>query len=290
MVWPPLFWAGNAVVGRVAVGQLPPIALAFWRWLFALLLILPFGLPRVAAQWHDIRRQWKILALLAVFSVTAYNTLLYIALTTTTAVSATLVSAAIPVAIVLLSWLWLGEAVGLRQAAGVVISLFGVLGVIAQGDPETLFSLRLHPGDLWMLGAVATWAVFSVLLRRHPCGLHPIALLTVQVALGWLFLVPFYLWELTTGQAFILTWQTAGLIAYTAVFPSVLAYHYWNEGIAALGANVTGLYSYLVPAFTAVIASVLLGEAFRWYHAVGLMLIIGGIRLTAKGSAVSVRP
>ena len=282
MLLPPLFWAGNAVAGRMAVGQLPPIALAFWRWLFVLLLFLPFGLPRVVAQWNEVRRRWKALAMVALFSVTAYNTLLYVALTSTTAVNATLVSAAIPVAIVLLSRLWLGEKVGIRQAAGIVISLAGVLLVVARGDFHILLTLGLQPGDLWVLAAVVSWAIYSVLLRRYPTGLSPVALLTVQMILGWLFLLPLYLLELTTGQIFSLTWQSAGLIAYVAVFPSILAYHLWNQGVASLGANLAGQYTYLIPVFTALLAVAFLGESFRWFYAAGLVAIVGGIRLAAK--------
>lgn len=282
MILPPLFWAGNAIAGRMAVGQLPPIALAFWRWLFALLIILPFGLPKIVAQWDEVRRRWRILAPVALFSVTAYNTLLYVALTSTTAVNATLVSAAIPVAIVLLSRLWLGEKVGLRQSAGIVISLAGVVLVIARGDPGNLRRLGLQAGDVWVLAAVASWAIYSVLLRRHPTNLSPLALLTVQMSLGWLFLIPFYLWELTTGQAFVLTIQNAGLIAFVAIFPSILAYHLWNQGVASLGANLAGQYTYLIPIFTALLAVFFLDEAFRWFHAAGLIAIIGGIRLAAR--------
>jgi drug/metabolite transporter (DMT)-like permease len=281
MILPPLFWAGNAVAGRVAAGHLPPIALAFWRWLFALLLILPFGLPRVIDQWNDVRRQWKVLALVALFSVTAYNTLLYVALTSTTAINATLVSAAIPVAIVLLSRVWLGEPVGVAQAAGIFISLAGVVIVIAHGEIDRLLALRLQPGDLWVLAAVASWAFYSVLLRRHPTGLSPLVLLTVQMTLGWLFLVPFYLGELTTGQTFQLTSQSVGLIAYVAIFPSIVAYHLWNQGVASLGANLAGQYTYLIPIFTAILATLFLGESFRWFHVIGLAAIIGGIRLAA---------
>ncbi|WP_158240829.1 DMT family transporter [Telmatospirillum siberiense] len=282
MILPPLFWAGNAIAGRMAVGQLPPIALAFWRWLFALLIVLPFGLPKMMAQWNEVRHRWKVLALIALFSVTAYNTLLYVALTSTTAVNATLVSAAIPVAIVLLSWLWLGEKVGLSQSLGIAISLSGVVLVITRGDPGNLQTLGLEPGDFWVLAAVVSWAIYSVLLRRYPPGLSPLALLTVQMILGWLFLTPFYLWELTTGQAFLLTVQSAGLIAFVAIFPSILAYHLWNQGVASLGANLAGQYTYLIPIFTALLAVFFLDEPFRWFHAAGLVTIIGGIRLASK--------
>lgn len=284
MILPPLFWAGNAIAGRLAVGQLPPIALAFWRWLFAMLVILPFGLPKLVDQWDEIRRRWRGLCVVALFSVTAYNTFLYIALTSTTAVNATLVSAAIPVAIVLLSRLWLGETVGLRQGAGIALSLAGVVLVIVRGDPANLRKLGLQSGDFWVLAAVASWAVYSVFLRKHPFTLSPLALLTAQVILGWLFLLPFYLWERTTGQAFLLTASTAGLIAFVAIFPSILAYHLWNQGVAKLGASLAGQYTYLIPIFTALLAVLFLDEAFHWFHAVGLISIIGGIRLAARAA------
>ena len=283
MILPPLFWAGNAVVGRAAVGELPPIALAFWRWLFAFLLLLPIGLPRILAQKALVRSQWKVLCLLALFSVTAYNTFLYIALTTTTAINATLVSAAIPVAIVGVSWAWSGETVSWRQGSGILLSLAGVLLVIARGDIQALLSLSLHVGDLWALTAVASWAVFSVLLRRHPTGLDAFALLTVQVGLGLAFLSPLYLVELASGARMILTPHSLGLIAYVAIFPSAVAYGFWNRGVAELGASIAGQYTNLIPVFTAVLAALLLGESFRWFHSVGLLLIFGGIWLATRG-------
>ena len=283
MILPPLFWAGNAVVGRAAVGELPPIALAFWRWLFAFLLLLPIGLPRILAQKALVRRQWKVLCLLALFSVTAYNTFLYIALTTTTAINATLVSAAIPVAIVGVSWAWSGETVSWRQGSGILLSLAGVLLVIARGDIQALLSLSLHVGDLWALTAVASWAVFSVLLRRHPTGLDAFALLTVQVGLGLAFLSPLYLVELASGARMILTPHSLGLIAYVAVFPSAVAYGFWNRGVAELGASIAGQYTNLIPVFTAVLAALLLGESFHWFHSAGMLLIFAGIWLATRG-------
>jgi drug/metabolite transporter (DMT)-like permease len=282
MILPPLFWAGNAVVGRAAVGELPPIALAFWRWLFAFLLLLPIGVPRILAQKALVRRQWKLLCLLAVSSVTAYNTFLYIALTTTTAINATLVSAAIPVAIVGLSWAWTGERVSMRQGAGILLSLAGVLLVIARGEVQALLSLSLHVGDLWALAAVGSWAVFSVLLRRHPTGLDAFALLTVQVGLGLVFLSPLYLIELASGARMILTPRSLGLIAYVAIFPSAVAYGFWNRGVAELGASIAGQYTNLIPVFTAVLAALLLGESFHWFHSAGLVLIFGGIWLATR--------
>lgn len=279
MLLPPLFWGGNAVAGRMAAGLVPPLSLAFWRWLFAFLILLPFGLPRVLAQKETVLRHWKLLCLLAASSVTAYNSFLYVALTTTTAVNATLVSAAIPVAIVSLSWLWFREGVGPRQAAGILLSLAGVLMVIARGDLQTLLSLSLHAGDLWALAAVASWSLFSVVLRRYPTGLDSLALLTVQVGVGTLFILPLYLAELAFGGGFALSWKAVGLISYVAVFPSLVAYGLWNLGVVRLGAGTAGLYVNLIPVFTALLAIPLLGESFRWFHGAGMVMIFAGIWL-----------
>jgi len=279
MLLPPLFWGGNAVAGRMAAGLVPPLSLAFWRWLFAFLLLLPFGLPRVLGQMDKVRRHWKLLCLLSLSSVTAYNSFLYVALTTTTAVNATLVSAAIPVGIVALSWLWFREGVGPRQGAGIMLSLAGVLLVIAHGDLAALLSLSLHGGDLWALAAVASWSLFSVVLRRYPTGLDSLALLTVQVGLGTLFILPLYLGELAFGRSFDLTWTATGLIAYVAVFPSLVAYGLWNVGVVRLGASTAGLYVNLIPVFTALLAIPMLGESFHWFHGVGMLLIFAGIWL-----------
>ncbi len=282
MLVPPLLWGGNAVAGRMAAGSVPPLALAFWRWFFAFLLLLPWGWPRVRAQWPLVRRQWKLLAWLALSSVTAYNSLLYVALTTTTAVNATLVSAAIPVAIVALSRLWLKERIGPVQGGGILLSLAGVLLVIAHGELTSLLGLRLHEGDLWALAAVVSWALFSVTLRRFPTGLAPLALLTVQVGLGTLFILPLYLGELALGHGFAVTAKAVGLIAYVAVLPSLVAYGLWNKGVADLGANIAGLYTNLIPVFTALLAVPLLGEGFHWFHGTGMALIFVGIALATR--------
>ena len=279
MLLPPLFWGGNAVAGRMAAGLVPPLSLAFWRWLFAFLILLPFGLPRVLAQKETVARHWKLLCLLSATSVTAYSSLLYVALLTTTAVNATLVSTTIPVAIVSLSWLWFREGVGPRQAAGIVLSLAGVLMVIARGELQTLLSLSLHAGDLWALAAVASWSVFSVVLRRYPTGLDSLAFLTVQVGIGALFVLPIYLGELLIYGGFDLSWKAVGLISYLAVFQSLVAYGLWNFGVARLGAGTAGVYINLIPVFTALLAIPLLGESFRWFHGAGMLLIFAGIWL-----------
>lgn len=286
LLLPVLFWAGNAVVGRAVVGEVPPFTLSFWRWVAASLILLPIGLPRLLAQRERLRGRWPVLLALAVSSVAAYNTLLYLALQTTTAINATLVGCSMPIVIIALSRLWLGETIGLRQGGGVAVSLLGVLLVIARGDPATLLALQLQPGDGWMMVAVLSWATYSVLLRRHPTGIEPLALLTLLVLLGTPMILPLYLWELAQGQVWLPSPRGLAVIAYVAVFPSVLAYYFWNQGVARLGANTAGMYANLLPILTAILAVVLLGETFRWFHAAGLVLIFLGIWMaTARRGA-----
>jgi len=282
LLLPCLFWAGNAVIARASVGLVPPIGLAFWRWTLALILLLPFGLPRLWPKRHLIRRHFGVLAALAATSVAAYNTLLYLALQTTTAINATLVAAALPIVTIGLSWGLLGEGITRRQAVGVLVSLGGVLVVISQGQAAVLLGLELRRGDLWVLLATLIWAFYSVLLRRHPLPFDAIGLLTLLVAIGTAMILPFHLWELSTGADFAWNWETAAIVGYVGIFPSILALYFWNQGVAALGANVAGQYSNVVPVFTAVLATLFLGESFRWYHTLGLVLIFAGIWLATR--------
>lgn len=279
LLLPVLFWAGNAVIGRAVVGEVPPFTLSFWRWVTASLILLPIGLPRLLAQRERLRGRWPVLLALAMSSVAAYNTLLYLALQTTTAINATLVGCSMPIVIITLSWLWLGESIHLRQGFGVVLSLLGVVLVIARGDPAALLALHFQTGDGWMMVGVLSWSIYSVLLRRYPTSIEPFALLTLLVLLGTPMILPFYLWELAQGQIWHPSSHSLAVIAYVAIFPSILAYYFWNIGVAKLGANMAGLYANLLPIFTAILAVLLLGESFRWFHAVGLILISLGIWL-----------
>ncbi|CAA7627487.1 DMT family transporter [Magnetospirillum sp. SS-4] len=285
LVLPALFWAGNALVGRATVGQVPPIALSFWRWALALAIILPFTLPEVLRALPVLRPRWRLVLGMGLTSVAAYNTFLYLALQTTTAINATLVAAAMPMMILALGVIWLKTRIPPRQGLGLAVSLAGVLAVIARGDPARLAGVGLTGGDGLVLAAVLAWAVYSVLLRRHPLPVGPLALLTVLIAVGVAAILPLYLWELTTGAAIRPHWSSWAAIAYTSVFPSLLAYYFWNGGVAALGADVAGQYTYLTPLFTAALATVLLGESFQWFHAVGGGLIFAGIWLTTSRRA-----
>ncbi len=282
LVLPPLFWSGNAVLARAAVGAVPPFTLSFWRWAIALLILLAVAWPRLVDQRHVVRRHWRLLLALAVSSVTAYNTLLYLALQTTTAINVTLVGSVMPVTIVALSWAWLGERLGPLQAVGMAVSLLGVLLVISDGRPASLLELRVRAGDGWVLLAMASWSVYSVLLRRHPVPMDPVAQITVLVLFGLPFILPLYLWEVAQGTVMPLTPGNMAVVGYAALFPGVLAYYFWNRGVAGVGAGVAGQYTYLVPILTALLSTLFLGETVRWFHLVALAFIFSGIALANR--------
>ncbi|MFN2165548.1 MAG: DMT family transporter [Anaerolineae bacterium] len=279
---PPLFWAGNFVLGRALRADIPPLALSFWRWGIALLVLLPFAYSRVRDQWGLLRAHWPRLAVLAFLGVTNYNTFAYIGLQYTTATNGVLLTSATPLLILGLSWLLLGQRVRPWQVLGVSLSLAGVVFIVAKGDAGLLAGLRPNRGDLWILAAGVDWALYSVCLHWRPRGLDPLLFLTATVALGCIPLGVLYVWDLSRGQRFAPTLGNLAALGYVAVFPSVLAYVIWNRAVAVLGANRTGQYIHLIPVFGVALAAILLGELPGWFHVVGFGLIMAGIWLSAR--------
>lgn len=281
---PPLLWAGNVVLARGLADAIPPVAMSFWRWAGALLLLFPLALRQTSRDWPVLRRSWPVLLLLALLGIAAFNTLLYVAVQTTTALNCALLQAVMPAVILIICRVLYGERIVLWQMVGVVLCMIGVAWVVLQGDLQRLQGLVLNRGDAWMLLAVVCYATYSALLRRLP-PLHPLSLLLVTVAGGCLMLLPLYLWECAQAPAWELTPSVLAGLAYVAVGPSILAYLCWIRGIAEIGAGRAGLFINLIPVFAAVLAVLLLGETWRGYHAVGSLQIISGMLLFYFGRA-----
>lgn len=286
LVVPPLLWAGNALVGRAVVGLIDPIELSFWRWLVALTALLPFTGRSLLVHRHVLRRHWLAVVVMGLCSVAAYNTLLYMAMHTTTAINATLMGASMPLMILLLGRLWLGDVIRPAQALGILVSACGMLAVVTRGDPGRLLGLALTPGDGLMLLATLAWAIYSVMLRRFALPVPAATQLAAFVIVGLAALTPLALWRGAPVMAAD-GWMW-GAILYTGLLASLVAFYFWNRGVAAVGAATAGQYSYLIPLFTALAAIPLLGEMFHWYHALGGGLIFSGIFLaTRRRPAVS---
>ncbi len=278
-----LLWAGNFVLGRATHAHIPPVALAFWRWAVALAVLLPFTWREVRAAVPALRRAWPAVLALGVLGVGNFNLLVYVGLQETGATNAALLNSACPAFILVL-----GPLVGAprphgRQVAGILVSLAGVLAIVARGDPQALLGLTFNRGDAWVLAAVLSWALYTALLPRRPAGVPPLALLTVLVAVGLAWISPWYALERSRGARLTPDALTLGTLAYVGVLASVAAYASWNAGVAAVGVARSGPFLHLLPTFASILAVLLLGEAFRWYHAVGIGLVLLGVRVASGG-------
>lgn len=277
-----LFWAGNSIAGRAMAGVVPPMALSFWRWVLATALITPFAWPHLKSDLGDLRRHWLMVTILAATGVASFGALLYVGLETTTALNSLLMQAATPPLILLFGVILLRERTGWSQILGVALSLIGVLVVISQGRPWDLLHLDIHPGDGLVMIGVLLYAGYSILLRRKP-QMHPLSLLWGTCVASIALLAPFYAWEFSHTGGFTLDGPALAGLAYIAIFPSFLAYLFFNRGVDLIGPAAAGHFMHLMPVFGSVLAVVLLGEAFRGFHAVGVALIGAGILLASLG-------
>ena len=285
-----LFWSGNIVLGRAIRADVPPLALAFWRWVVSLLLTLPLALPHLRRQWPLLRRAWKPVVVLGLLGVGTYNTFAYIALQYTPATNVVLLNSVIPVATISLAALFLKQRLRRVQWAGVLLSLCGVAAIVSRGDFTALAGMRLNVGDLWMLGAIFAWAVYTLGLQWRPEGVHPMLLLAAFVVVGLLALAPAYAWEIAQGRLILVTSGALGGIAYTGVFPGFIGYIFYNRAVGEVGASKASLFIHLMPVFGTLLAAVFLAEIPQPYHYAGIALIISGIYLTtaaAPGAAAS---
>ena len=275
-----LFWSGNMVLGRGIRADVPPLALAFWRWAIAFVLVLPLALPHLKQQWPLLRAGWKPVLFLGLVGVGGYNTFAYISLQYTAATNAVLLNSFIPIVTIAISWAFLGKRLRRLEGLGVFISLAGALTIVARGDPAVLAHLNLNIGDVWMLGAVLVWAIYTVGLAWRPAGVHPMLMLAAMTAVGLAALAPAYAWETAQGRHMVVQPGSLAALAYVGIFPSFLGYIFYNRGVAEIGASKASLFIHLMPVFGTLLSALFLGEVPHWYHYAGIALIFTGIWLT----------
>ena len=279
-----LFWAGNSIVGRAARELVPPAALAFWRWVIALALLLPLAWPHLRRNWPALRARWPIVFLLGALGIGSFNTLLYTGLQTTTALNSMLIQSAQPALILIVGALVMHDGTSLRQIAGVIVSLAGVLMVIARGDFALLLALRLNAGDAIIAFAVLLWALYSVLLRKRP-PVHPLSFLAASIMVGLVVIAPVYLTEVASGRRIVPEMGSALAIAYVSIFPSFLAYLFFNRGVELIGSAATAQFMNVMPLMGAGLAMLFLGEALHLFHVAGLALVLAGIWVAGRPAA-----
>ncbi len=284
---PPIFWAGNAVVGRLVAPLISPMTLNLLRWAIAFVLLLPLAAPvlrRGSALWPS----WQRFTGLSLLSIGGYNALLYLSLNTTTPINVTLVGASVPVWMLLIGRIFFGVPISGRQWLGTLLSISGVMLVLSRGQLDVLLQVSLVAGDLYMLLASAAWAYYSWMLA-HPTTEPPgikrdwSAFLLAQIAFGlvWSGLFAGAEWSLGLGR---MDWHWTTMLALLciAIFPALLAYRAYGAGVARAGPAVAGFFVNLTPLFTAVLSSIFLGELPGLYHALAFVLIVGGIAVSSS--------
>ncbi len=277
-----LFWALNWIAGRALRDDVPSYSLAFWRWVSASLILLPFAWPHLRRGWPAMRRCWRIMLALGVLGTTFCNLTSYTGLKYTTAVSGSILNSFVPVMIIAISWAFLGQRLRASQWLGVGISLGGVLTIVGRGDAAVILSLSLNVGDLWIFASMLLWALYTVCLRWRPPDLHPLGLLGANAIVGVVAMLPVYLWSLAQGMH--ITWSAGAVagLAYIGVFPSVVGYIFWNNAVARVGPNQAGMFMHLMPVFASLLAIAFLGERLHLFHVAGMAMILGGIWLTTR--------
>lgn len=277
-----LLWAGNWVLGRALRDAFDPVSLNFYRWLIAVVVLAPFASRGLAGKRGVIRRNAGILVLLALLSVSIFQSLVYLGLQSTTAVNAVLINCSGPLFILLFAWLIDGEPATLRQLGGFVVSVAGILVILSRGEPGALLQLEFHSGDAWIVLAVAIWGVYSVLLKRRPAELGGTQFLFVLSVIGTLFLAPVFALQVLQAPPRLPTMPEALAVLYVGLAASVGSFLFWNRGVAIVGANAAGFTLYLLPTFGTLLAIAFLGETFGAFHALGIATIIAGVILATR--------
>ena len=279
-----LCWAGNAIVGRLAAGHIPPVTLSFLRWSLAFLLILPLAWKHLKRDWPAIRGKLGVMVLLSVTGIGVFNTLQYWALEHTQALNTLLLQSSGPLIVAVWSLILLGVRLTLAQAIGVLLSLSGVLVILTQGELAVLSAIRFNKGDLIFLVAMITFGLYSVLTLKRP-DIHSLSLVGFTFGCGAVVLIPLLIWELTTRPAMVFDAQNVLSLVYVAIFPSVLAYLCFNRGVQLIGANRAAPFFHVVPVFGAAMAMVFLGEQPQLFHVIGFALVLAGVYIASRKQA-----
>tara|TARA_B100001179_G_scaffold205324_1_gene168586 strand:- start:229 stop:1122 length:894 start_codon:yes stop_codon:yes gene_type:complete len=278
-----LFWAGNFIVGKAAsLFEIPPFTLNFYRWTFAWLILAPFTIKEIIEKKNYIFGNIKLIIILGITSITIFNSIVYYSLNFTQVISGVLMISTIPVMIIVFCWLLKIEKTNIFQILGVIFSLCGVVVIITKANLTILLNLNFNKGDLWMVVAMFSWALYSALLRKKKLELSQLSLLQTIISAGLVFLLPAYLIELSLGYRanihlpFILT------LTYVVLFPGLASFILWIKGISIIGSNRAGIFLHLIPIFSTIFAIIIFKEKFMLYHLIGAILIISGIILSSK--------
>ena len=278
-----LFWSGNFIVGKAAsLFEIPPFTLNFYRWSFAWLILAPFTLKEIIKKRDHILKNIKLILVLGITSITIFNSIVYYSLNFTQVISGVLMISTIPVMIIFFSWVFKIERTNVYQILGVIFSLLGVAVIVTKADFNILINLDFNKGDLWMVVAMFSWAMYSALLRKKNFDLSQTSLLEVIISAGLILLLPAYLIEMYLGFKLNINVPFVLTLSYVVLFPGLASFICWIKGIAIIGSNRSGIFLHLMPIFSTVLAILIFKEKFMNFHLFGAIFIIGGIFLSSR--------
>jgi len=278
-----LFWSGNFIVGKAAsIYEIPPFSLNFYRWFFAGLILLPFTIKELIKKKNYIFKNIGFFIILGITSITIFNSIVYYSLYYTQVISGVLMISTIPVWIIFISSILNIERTNIFQIIGVLLSLTGVVFIITKADIEIIKNLNFNKGDLTMVIAMFSWAIYSALLKKKKYEISQIALLEVVIIAGLFFLIPIYFIEMSIGNLIKLEKAFYLTLAYVVLFPGLASFFFWIKGIAIIGANRSGVFLHLMPIFGTLMAIIIFDEKFMFYHLLGAVFILGGIILSNR--------
>ncbi len=280
-----IFWSGNFIVGKAAsMYEIPPFSLNFFRWFFAGLILLPFTFKELLEKKNYIFDNLAFFVILGITSITIFNSIVYYSLYYTQVISGVLMISTIPVWIIFISSILNIEKTNIFQIFGVGLSLTGVIFIITKADLDLVKNLDFNKGDLTMVIAMFSWALYSALLKKKKYKISQITLLEVVIITGLIFLIPIYLIEMSMGNLIKLEKPFYLTLTYVVIFPGLASFFFWIKGIALIGANRAGVFLHLMPIFGAIMAMVIFKEKFMFYHLLGAIFIVAGITLSNKKS------
>lgn len=274
----PFMWSTNFVLGKILVRGIPPLTLSAIRFTVATLLLA------ILLQYYEKkrrtpeRRQYLLLLIMGVTGILGFNYLLYSGLRYTTSTNSAIINAFYPAITTILSGIFIKEQFNNSKLFGLVFSLAGVLLITTHGSLEELFKLRFNLGDILVFLAAASWAVYSITGKFVMGHVSPLLATTYSCFFGLIFLYPAMFLELSEGTPVSFSWQAVVAIIYLGVM-AVLAQFLWNRGVQEIGPDKTAYYYNLMPLFTAILASLFLGEEIHWYHLIGGAMVLLGVFL-----------
>tara|TARA_Y100001935_G_scaffold79900_1_gene66803 strand:- start:293 stop:1183 length:891 start_codon:yes stop_codon:yes gene_type:complete len=280
-----LFWSGNFIVGRLASidSLVSPLSLGFYRWVIAFIILTPFCFSQAIRDLPLLKKQPEIIFLIILTGPTLFNTLVYIGLTSTTVINALLIISTTPLLIILFNKILNNNQTNGYQMIGIAISLLGVSYVVVKGDYQNIFNSDFYSGDIFILLAVTSWALYSIFLKKNVTGVSGFSFLYISFAFTVILLLPVYLFDLfVLGNFLLISKESLLVIGYTGIFPSIFSYICWNTGVALIGPNKSGPFLHLMPIFGGILAFLVFQETLHIYHYAGIVSVIVGIIITNK--------